>query len=128
MVGELHSVSMLCFLKVFVGMPANVATTTDVPADQTNPQVLQRKEQRGDDEKVKNKSWAEFKQKSQLPPALHTRSTCSLQLVLGFDSTYIQDTWKQSTYSSIVTRVVRWSIVKQKNGCKGGRGTKTNTT
>lgn len=41
-VGELHSVGMLCFLKVLVGMPANVATATDVPADQTNPQVLRR--------------------------------------------------------------------------------------
>ena len=41
-VGELHGVSVLCFLKVLVGMSADVATATNVPADQTNPQVLQR--------------------------------------------------------------------------------------
>lgn len=42
-VGELHRVRMLRLLKVLVGMPANVATTADVAADQTNPQVLQKK-------------------------------------------------------------------------------------
>lgn len=55
-VGELHSVRMLCLLKVLVGMPADVATTSDVPADQTNPQVLQRAEKRGiRKDSIKNK-------------------------------------------------------------------------
>lgn len=34
-----------------------------------------------------------------LPPELHTRSTCSLQQVLVFDSIYTQDTCKHNTYS-----------------------------
>lgn len=42
---------MLCFLKVLVGMPANVATTTDVAADQTNPQVLRRREEKASTQK-----------------------------------------------------------------------------
>lgn len=41
-VGELHGVCMLCFLKVLVGMSADIAATADVPADQTNPEVLKR--------------------------------------------------------------------------------------
>lgn len=40
MVGELHSVRVLCLLKVLVGVPADVATAADVPADQTYPQIL----------------------------------------------------------------------------------------
>lgn len=42
---------MLCFLKVLVGMPADVATTTDVAADQTNPQVLRRREEKASTQK-----------------------------------------------------------------------------
>lgn len=45
-VGELHSVRMLGFLKVLVGMSANVAATADVAADQTDPQVLQKQGKR----------------------------------------------------------------------------------
>lgn len=40
MVGELHSVRVLRFLKVLVGVPADVAAASDVSADQTNPEIL----------------------------------------------------------------------------------------
>lgn len=40
-VGELHGVRVLCLLKVLVGVAADVAPAADVPADQTDPQVLQ---------------------------------------------------------------------------------------
>lgn len=41
-VGELHSICVLCLLKVLVGVSADVAATSDVSADQTNPEVLGR--------------------------------------------------------------------------------------
>lgn len=42
-VGELHGVRVLRLLKVLVGVAADVAPAADVPADQTDPQVLQHK-------------------------------------------------------------------------------------
>lgn len=44
-VGELHGVRVLRLLKVLVGVAAHVAPAADVPADQTDPQVLQHKGQ-----------------------------------------------------------------------------------
>lgn len=40
---ELHGVRVLCLLEVLVGVAAHVAPAADVPADQTDPQVLQHK-------------------------------------------------------------------------------------
>lgn len=42
-IGELHGVRVLRLLKVLVGVAADVAPAADVPADQTDPQVLQHR-------------------------------------------------------------------------------------
>lgn len=42
-VGELHGVRVLRLLKVLVGVAADVAPAADVPADQTDPQVLKHR-------------------------------------------------------------------------------------
>ncbi len=39
-IGQLHGVSVLRFLKVLVGMTTNVASAADVTADETDPQIL----------------------------------------------------------------------------------------
>lgn len=117
---------MLCFFKVLVGMAANVATTSNMTADQAYPQILWRKIQWG----TKKKKVKSKKQEDQviifyyttvgewysLPPALHIQSICSLQLVLVFDSTYIQDTWKQHTFGFVTN--MQLSFVNQENACK----------
>lgn len=46
MVGELHSVRVLRFLKVLVGVPADVAAASDVSADQANPEILRREREK----------------------------------------------------------------------------------
>lgn len=51
MVGELHSVRVLRFLKVLVGVPADVAAASDVSADQANPEILRREGERGEKKK-----------------------------------------------------------------------------
>lgn len=40
MVCELHRIRVLRFLKVLVGMSADITAATDVAADQTNPEIL----------------------------------------------------------------------------------------
>lgn len=59
-VGELHSIRVLRLFKVFVGVPADVAATSNVSADETNPEVLGREkmDQTGQERKERNQSMA----------------------------------------------------------------------
>lgn len=59
-VSELHSIRVLRLLKVLVGVTADVAATSNVPADQTNPEVLRKEKmgQMGQERKERNQIMA----------------------------------------------------------------------